>query len=106
LARDQQALDEQGGSAEAQTASADASPAASALVFDLPVAQGLPPINFDRASREPGAFVGYEEPSVEYHSVFIYSSQSTGIGGSGFGDCLNDGYQRVDVIQRSSVRYR
>lgn len=86
--------------AEATMASAEVFQPASALVFDLPVARGLPPLNLDRASREPTAFVGFEEPSVEYHTVFIDDVQ----GSNGYG--WGNGYQREDVIQRTSVRYR
>ena len=83
-------------------ASADFSEPASALVFDLPIARDIPPMNLDRASREPGAFVGNESPSVEYHTVLINSFQGAGFGDRGFGDS----YQRQDFVQRTSVRYR
>ncbi len=81
-------------------ASAQVSPAASALVFDLPIARDIPPLNLDRQSREPAAFVGFEGPSIEYHTVLINNTQNVG-------DCdLGDCYQRQDFIQRTSVRYR
>lgn len=82
---------------------------ASALVFDLPVAQGLPPINLDRSIRQPAAFVGFEGPTVEYHTVLIDNRQGVGngwYGGCGFFGGTDDSYQRQDVTVRSSVRYR
>jgi hypothetical protein len=82
---------------------------ASALVFDLPVAQGLPPINLDRSIRQPAAFVGYEGPTVEYHTTIIDNRQGVpGCygGGCGFYGAVDDSYQRQDVTVRTSVRYR
>jgi len=94
-------------------ASAQFSAPASALVFDLPVASDIEPLDLDRDSRQPGAFVGYEGPSIEYHTVLINNTQSVGNGyGCGYGCGLNgacnfgDSYQRQDLIQRTSVRYR
>ena len=88
--------------AAATMASAEFCEPASALVFDLPVARDVPPLNLDRASREPAAFVGFEGPSAEYHTVLINSFQ-----GAGSGDCcFGDSYQRQDFVQRTSVRYR
>jgi len=89
--------------ADATLASAEVFAPASALVFDLPIARDLPPLNLDRESHQPGAFVGFEGPSAEYHTVLINSYQG---GGYGYGCDAGDGYQRVDLIQRSSVRYR
>jgi hypothetical protein len=93
--------------ADVEKASARLAPAASALVFDLPVAYDVPTFNLDRESRQPAAFVGFEGPSVEYHTVLINNSQSVGVGfGCGLDGSLGDGYQRQDTIQRTSVRYR
>ena len=39
---------------------------ASALVFDPPVAAGLPPLDLARAGREPSAFVAYEDVQTTY----------------------------------------
>jgi len=92
--------------AEAVMATAQFPPPASALVFDLPVASDNPPLNLDRESREPGAFVGFEGPSIEYHTVLINNTQSVG-SGFGYGTCgFGDSYQRQDLIQRTSVRVR
>jgi len=85
---------------EAVIAAAQFSAPASALVFDLPVARDLPPLNLDRQSREPAAFVGFEGPSAEYHTVLINNTQC--VGNCGYGDS----YQRQDLIERTSVRYR
>jgi hypothetical protein len=97
--------------ADGALASAQFSPPASALVFDLPVASDIPPLDLDRQSREPGAFVGFEGPSIEYHTVLINNTQNAGFGlgfGCGlYGPCdFGDSYQRQDLIQRTSVRYR
>lgn len=97
------------GAGEAVAASDHVAAPASALVFDLPVAQGMPPINLDRSIRQPAAFVGYEGPTVEYHTTVIDNRQGVGsgwYGGCGFYGAPDDGYQRQDVTVRTSVRYR
>ena len=37
-----------------------------ALACDPPVTVGQPALYLDRASREPGAFAGYDQPTVTY----------------------------------------
>ena len=39
---------------------------ASALVFDPPVAAGLPPLEMARDDRQPSAFVSYDEVQTTY----------------------------------------
>lgn len=58
--------------------------AASALVFDPPVALDEPPIDLSRADRQPSAFFGYEEGFAEYYRLTVDDRQ-IGYGGVGYG---------------------
>ena len=59
---------------------------ASALVFDPPVAAGLPPLELARADREAAAFVAYDE----VFSTYFYLRM--------------DDYQQIDSDGRSERR--
>jgi hypothetical protein len=85
--------------------------AASALVFAPPVTLDEPPINLDRASRQPVAFFGYDEGSIEYYRLTVDDRQtfSTGDGGGrswggglggGYGSGWSGRYDRQAVSER------
>lgn len=59
---------------------------ASALVFDPPVAAGMPPLELARADREPAAFVAYDE----VFSTYFYLRM--------------DDHQKIDADGRSERR--
>ncbi len=82
--------------------------AASALVFDPPVAQDQPALALSRADREAGVAVGYEELTAEYFSIRFDDRQiSNGFGFHGSGGIGNyDSYERRAVTHRVGVRYR
>ena len=86
---------------------------ASALVFDPPVIEGEAPLELGRADRAPGAFVGFDGPTVEYLYVRMDDSQvgnGFGRGGrfgrGGGGGGTYDRYERRAVTERIGVRYR
>ena len=58
--------------------------AASALVFDPPVTLDEPQLDLSRADRQPSAFFGYEEGSIEYYRLTVDDRQ-LGYGGGGYG---------------------
>src|SRR5689334_14971962 len=58
---------------------------ASALVFDPPVAMNEPPIELARGPRQPGAFFGYDEGSVETYRLYVDDRQVFGNSPSGGG---------------------
>jgi hypothetical protein len=49
---------------------------ASALAFDLPIFAGYELPGLDRAAREPGAYMGYQETTVESYSSGFEDHQS------------------------------
>lgn len=86
---------------------------ASALVFDPPVTIGEEPLELSRADRQPGAFVGYQGPTVEHFYIRMDDSQvgsSFGgggrYGGWGGGGGSFDFYERRAITERSGVRFR
>lgn len=87
--------------------------AASSLVFAPPITLSEPPLNLDRASRQPGAFFGYDDGSVEYYSLTVDDRQvfgsddnvghrgGGGYGGyGGYGGGWSDRYERRAVSER------
>jgi hypothetical protein len=87
--------------------------AASALVFDPPVALEEPALDLSRADRQPSAFFGYEEGFVEYYRLTVDDRQ-LGYGGSGYGGFRNgrggaggwgwsDRYERRAVSEKVGV---
>ena len=87
---------------------------ASALVFDPPVTIGEEPLELSRADRQPGAFVGYDGPTVEHVYIRMDDSQigsSFGGGGrrggwGGGGGGSFDFYERRAITERIGVRFR
>jgi hypothetical protein len=89
---------------------------ASALVFDPPVTTTEPPIELARAPRQPGAFFGYDEGSIEYYRLYVDDQQVFGIqpgvrrgigaygygagGGWGWGGGWQDRYERRATSER------
>jgi hypothetical protein len=89
----------------------DGAVTASALVFDPPVIAGEEPLELSRADRAPGAFVGYEGPTVEHFYIRLDDSQiGARFGGGGRfgrgGGGTFDHYERRAVTERLGVRYR
>ena len=85
--------------------------AASALVFDPPVAQDEPPLELSRADRQPGVVMGYEELTAEYFSIRLDDRQIDNGGFRGRGGRFGSGgsydrYERRAVTERVGVRYR
>lgn len=88
--------------------------AASALVFDPPVTTTEPPIELARGPRQPGAFFGYDEGSIEYYRLYVDDQQVFGIqsggrrgvggygygGGWGWGGGWQDRYERRATSER------
>ena len=95
---------------EAEDAAIPAS--ASALVFRPPVSAGEPMPDLSRAARQPSAFVGFEEPILEYYDVTTIDRQvaggSLGRTGSGFGwsGGACDRYERRAVTEKVGVLHR
>jgi hypothetical protein len=91
-----------------------ASASASALVFRPPVAEGEPPLDLSRAARQPSAFVGFEEPILEFYQVTTIDRQVaggwSGRSGSGFGwgggGVACDRYERRAVTEKVGVLHR
>ena len=84
---------------------------ASALVFDPPVAAGLPALELSRDLRQPSAFVGFDGPITTYYWIHTDDCQYStwgggGGGGGGLGSFLGDQYERRAVIDTTGVRYR
>ena len=76
---------------------------ASALVFDPPAAEDELVLDLAREPRLPGAFIGYEEPTVSFYSVRVDDIQGAGWGwGWGWGD----GYMRRAITSRTGGSYR
>lgn len=83
--------------------------AASALVFDPPVALNEPPLALSRADREARVSVGYEELTTEYFYIRLDDRQTSyGFDGRGHGggNGSYDQYERRAITERSGVRYR
>ena len=72
--------------------------AASALAFDSTVAPAYPLLGLDRAAREPGAYMGYQDGVAEYFSV--------GIDDNFTNDPASTTYQRESTSVKVGVRYR
>lgn len=91
---------------------ASASASASALVFRPPLAAGEPALDLSRAARQPSAFVGFEDPIIEYYQVTTIDRQVAGgwLGrsGSGFGwgGGAFDRYERRAVTEKVGVLHR
>jgi hypothetical protein len=70
---------------------------ASALVFDPPIAAGLPPIDLSREPREVMAFAGFQQASTTFSFVRTDDRQSTG---------YRDSYDRrtISIQMGSSTR--
>jgi hypothetical protein len=66
--------------------------AASALVFAPPVTLDEPTINLDRAPRQPAAFFGYDEGSIEYYRLTVDDRQTFSNSGDGGGRSWGGGY--------------
>ncbi|HEX8913404.1 MAG TPA: hypothetical protein VF796_13670 [Humisphaera sp.] len=91
--------------------------AASALVFDPPVALSEPPIELARGPRQPAAFFGYDEGSVETYRLYVDDRQTFGnspVGGyrggrwSGGGNAWGwyDRYDRRATSERVGAIHR
>jgi hypothetical protein len=98
---------------EAEDAAIPASASASALVFRPPVAAGEQMPDLSRAARQPSAFVGFEDPIIEYCDVTTIDRQVAGgrldRSGSGFGWCGGascDRYERRAVTEKIGVLHR
>ena len=72
--------------------------AASALAFDPPLAPDYPLLGLDRDSREPGAFIGYQDSVTEYFASGLSDNQSD--------DPNQAGFDRWSSSTRVGVRYR
>ena len=88
-----------------------ASASASALVVPPPIAADEPALDLSRASRQPSAFVGFEDPIIEYYYVTTIDRQVSGgwLGrsGSGFGwGGAFDRYERRAVTEKVGVLHR
>jgi hypothetical protein len=78
--------------------------AASALVFAPPVTLGEPAIDLDRSVRQPSAFLGWDEGSIEHYRITVddrqvfgnaygaSGSRGRGVGYGGWG--WSDRYER------------
>ena len=74
---------------------------ASALVFDPPVAAGEQPLDLARDTRQPSAFVGYDQLDTTFFSVSTVDVQQTyNFRGN------SDRFFRAAVSQRFGVSYR
>ena len=97
---------------DAEDAAIPASASASALVFRPPVAAGEQMPDLSRAARQPSAFVGFEDPIVEYYDVTTIDRQVAGgrldRSGSGFGwsGGACDRYERRAVTEKIGVLHR
>jgi hypothetical protein len=99
---------------DAEDAAIPASASASALVFRPPVAAGEQMPDLSRAARQPSAFVGFEDPIVEYYDVTTIDRQVAGgslgrsSSGSGFGwdGGACDRYERRAVTEKIGVLHR
>lgn len=81
--------------------------ASAALVFDPPVAADGASLDLARDTRQPSAFLGYDEGVAEYFYLRWDDRQSNwgtslGWGGSGRGDW----YERRAVSEKVGVLYR
>ena len=91
---------------------ASASASASALVFRAPIAADEPALDLSRAPRQPSAFVGFEDPIIEYYDVTTIDRQVSGgwmgRSGSGFGwdGSAYDRYERRAVTEKVGVLHR
>lgn len=72
--------------------------AASALVFDSPIRPSYELQGLDRAAHEAGAFIGYQDSTVEYFAVGVIDHQSS--------DPNDATYDRWTMSEKSGVRYR
>src|SRR5688572_30222771 len=90
--------------------------AASALVFAPPVTLGEPEIDLDRSVRQPSAFLGWDEGSIEHYRITVDDRQVFGnvygawgghghgyygYGGWGWGDRYE---RRVESQRVGSIR--
>lgn len=87
-----------------------ASAGASALVFRPPAGAHLDPADLARHSRQPSAFIGFEEPITESYRVTTVDRQISGgglypLGFGGTGGYL-DRYEREAVIEKVGVLHR
>lgn len=71
---------------------------ASALAFDCPIFAGYELPGLDRAAREPGAYIGYQETSVESFTSGFIDHQSN--------DPELSYYDRWSASEKSTTRYR
>jgi hypothetical protein len=71
---------------------------ASALAFDSPVFAGYELPGLDRAAREPGVFMGYQDVTVESFSMGIVDHQSN--------DPWLSFYDRYTFSEKVGTRYR
>ena len=72
--------------------------AASALAFESPIFAGYELPGLDRAAREPGVFMGYEETTVETYTSGIVDHQSN--------DPWLSYYDRWSYSEKAGTRYR
>ena len=88
---------------------------ATALVFRPPIAEYAPPIDLDRESRQPTAFVGYEDGITESYLIQtedrqVFGGGIYGVGGSGSsGSAYGGGYGRYErraYIEKTGVLHR
>jgi hypothetical protein len=68
-----------------------------ALVCDPPCTAGEPPLYLDRDARQPGAFAGYDQPTVTYSYLRVDDRYQP------FGDGR---YDRQAVTEREGVSTR
>src|SRR4051794_24133621 len=71
--------------------------AASALVYDLPLAAHQPPLDLSRDDRQPSAFVGYETGVATYFYLRADDRQS---------DTQGDSVERRNYTTRTGISYR
>lgn len=86
-----------GASAGATPAPDYAEATAAALAVDPPLTANQPHPEFARAQREPAAFLGYQDSTVEAYTTYTDNLESSPFG---------DAYARESVTVKSNTRYR
>lgn len=72
--------------------------AASALAFDSPIRPSYELLGLDRSAREAGAFIGYQDATIETFAVGVLDHQSN--------DPFDTTYDRWSYTEKVGVRYR
>ncbi len=71
---------------------------AGALAFDPPIAQGGPRLNLSRSSRQPSAFVGFDQTVTTFFYVRSDDRQTE--------DHRNDRFERRAISEQFGSSYR